>query len=164
MMAFIEFEPAKAMTVSQYLGCAQKEIQPEEEDIERMSAAFENCSVERGDCSARVAHPELRKSQGDVMSTKDKVTDEAHSENIELDPGLRSEGNSSHTEGNTSRGNAKIVRDVLKHSNSEGRSSHKRKVKGYAYDMQGHTHASVERYLELAGKPVSSLQPVATPC
>ena len=30
--------------------------------------------------------------------------------------------------------------------------------------MQGHTQASVERYLELAGKPVSSLQPVATPC
>ena len=66
MMKFIELEPAKAMTVSQYLGCAQKEIQPEVEDIERMSAAFENCSVKRGDCPAHVAHPELRKSQGDV--------------------------------------------------------------------------------------------------
>ena len=30
--------------------------------------------------------------------------------------------------------------------------------------MQGHTRASVDRYLALAGKPVSSLQPVATPC
>ena len=52
----------------------------------------------------------------------------------------------------------------MKHSNSEGRASHKTKVRGYAYDMAGHTRASVDRYLELAGKPVSSLQPVATPC
>ena len=30
--------------------------------------------------------------------------------------------------------------------------------------MQSHIDASVARYLELSGKPISSLQPVATPC
>lgn len=117
-----------------------------------------------GDCSARVAHPELRKSQGEVLSTAEKIFDEAHLENIELHPNAKGEGNSSQREGKTSRGNQRVVKNVVKHSNSEGRSSRKRKVRGYAYDMQGHTQASVERYLELAGKPVSSLQPVATPC
>ena len=89
--------------------------------------------------------------------------DEAHSENIELDPDAVCEGNASQKEGKTSRGNQKVVRNVLKHSNSVGRASRKHKVRGYAYDMAGHTRASVDRYLELAGKPVSSLQPVATP-
>ena len=30
--------------------------------------------------------------------------------------------------------------------------------------MQGHIEASVEEYLEVSGKPRSSLKPVATPC
>ena len=63
-MSRLYLEPTKKMTVGQYLGCAQKEIEPEEEDIERMSAVFENFSVKRGDASARVARPELRKSRG----------------------------------------------------------------------------------------------------
>ena len=117
MSKSIELEPAKAMTVSQYSGCAQKEIEPEEEDIERMSAASEVFSVKRGDCSAQVAHPELRKSQGEVLSTDGKVFDEAHSENIELHLNTKSEGNSSQREGQTSRGNQRLVRDVLMHSN-----------------------------------------------
>ena len=41
MGTFLELEPAKTMTTSQYLGCAQKDIAPAEEDIESMSAAFE---------------------------------------------------------------------------------------------------------------------------
>ena len=105
----------------------------------------------------RVAHPELRKRQGEVLSIEGKVFDEAHSENVKLHPNTK-------TEGNTSCGNTKVTKDFLKHTNREGRASRKRKVRDYAYDMQGHTQASVARYLELAGKPVSSLQPVATPC
>ena len=37
-------------------------------------------------------------------------------------------------------------------------------VRGYHYDMQGHAQQCVERYLELSGKSLSSLKPVATPC
>ena len=40
----------------------------------------------------------------------------------------------------------------------------KHPVRGHAYDMQGHTEASVQRYLELSGKHQSTLHPVATPC
>ena len=102
------------MTTSQYLGRAQKYFIPEDEDIERLSAAFEICLVKRGDCSARVAHPELRKSNGEVLSTDGKAFDEAHSDKVELDPNAFSEGRSSQAEGKTFRGNQKVVRHVLK--------------------------------------------------
>ena len=100
------------------------------------------------------------------MTTDENVFDEAHTEKLELDPSAVCEGSASPNfkEGKTSRGNQKVVRDVMKHPNSKGRATSATKVRGYAYDMAGHTRASVERYLELAGKPMSSLQPVATPC
>ena len=40
----------------------------------------------------------------------------------------------------------------------------KSKVKGYQYEMCGHSEQCVERYLELTGKDESSLRQVATPC
>lgn len=95
MGGFLELEPAKKMGVSQYLGCDQREIVPEIEDIERMIAAFENFSVKRGDASAGVAHPALRKSQGETLTTIDKVSDEAHSEIVELHENTKREGKTS---------------------------------------------------------------------
>ena len=38
------------------------------------------------------------------------------------------------------------------------------KVRGYAYEMQGHARQVVERYLELSGKSETSLKQVGTPC
>ena len=38
------------------------------------------------------------------------------------------------------------------------------KIRGWYYEMSGHTRQCVERYLELSGKKESSLKPVATPC
>ena len=61
MKVFMDLEDPKEMVDSQYLGRTQKECIPaEEEDVERMGAAFENFAVKRGDPSARVAHPDLR--------------------------------------------------------------------------------------------------------
>ena len=57
----LDIDPPKKMVDNQYLGCSQRDIFPEEVDIERMSAAFAVFSVNRGDAAARVAHPELRK-------------------------------------------------------------------------------------------------------
>ena len=111
--------------------------------MERMSAAFANMSVKRGDQSARVAHPELRKdfvptgsetnvSPFDIKDKVDHVLDEASSKKVKL----------------TSSGNAKKTKDVTKRSGAKVPRVHK--VRGYAYDMSGHVHASVERYLELS--------------
>ncbi len=38
------------------------------------------------------------------------------------------------------------------------------KVRGYEYKMKGHAEQTVERYLELSGKKLENLKPVATPC
>ncbi len=37
-------------------------------------------------------------------------------------------------------------------------------VRGYEYRMRGHAEQCVERYLELSGKKIDTLKPVATPC
>lgn len=37
-------------------------------------------------------------------------------------------------------------------------------ISAYAYEMCGHVKQTVDRYLELAGKPLDSLKKVATPC
>ena len=66
----LETDPPKQLVDNQYLGCSQRDINPSETDIERMSAAFENFSVKRGDQAARVAHPELRK---DFIDTKFEI-------------------------------------------------------------------------------------------
>ena len=57
----LDIDPPKKMIDNQYLGCSQRDIFPEEVDMERMSPASANFSVNRGDAAARVAHPELRK-------------------------------------------------------------------------------------------------------
>ena len=51
-------EPPKKLVDNQYLGCAQHNPQPSDENIERMGAAFEKNAVKKGDSSARSAHPE----------------------------------------------------------------------------------------------------------
>ena len=61
----------------------------------------------------------------------------------------------------TSSGNIKKKRDVTVRA---GATPDFRKVGGYAYDMSGHVHSSVERYLELSKQHVSCLKPVATSC
>ena len=74
---------------------------PDEQDIEKMSAAFEKFSVKRGDCAARAAHP-------DPLETgPDKVLDEKGSDKIALDGNIIREGT-------TLRGNIKVSRDVTK--------------------------------------------------
>ena len=151
MQVHMKLEPPKKMWENQYLGCAQKPLEPAEEDIEKMGAAFENFLVERGGCSARAAHPDNNKT-----GPESKFLDEKGSHKIELDDDFIREGK-------TSRGNVKILKDVAKRISS-GKTERKHKVRGYAYDMQGHTELSVTRYLELSGKHDSSLHPVATPC
>ena len=37
-------------------------------------------------------------------------------------------------------------------------------ISAYAYEMSGHVKQTVDRYLELAGRPIESLKKVATPC
>ena len=101
--AFMDLEDPKKMVDNQYLGCAQKEIIPAEEDVERMGAAFENFAVKRGDPSARVAHPDLRKGDFDVSETDVKVVDEKESGSIELDLNYSRDGK-------TSRGNTKVTK------------------------------------------------------
>ena len=86
---------------NQYLGCAQKPLEPAEEDIEKMGAAFENFSVKRGGCSVRTARPDSNKTG------PDKVLDEKGSHKVELDDGFIREGK-------TSRGNVKVYKDVTK--------------------------------------------------
>ena len=126
---------------------AHKALIPDEENVEKMGAAFANFSVKRGDCAARAAHPD--------KNGPDKVVDTQGSEKIDLDNLIR--------EGKTFRGNTKISKDVTKRTSSV-KTERKHPIRGYAYDMQGHTEASVQRYLELSGKHQSTLHPVATPC
>ena len=69
-------------------------------------------------------------------------------------------------DGKTSR--IKPTRDPTKRNGDNG-SLVPTKARGVkprrdAYDMQGHTEARADRYLELSGKPNSSLEYVATPC
>ena len=130
------------MTDDQYLGCAQKPCEPAEEDIGSMGVAFENFSVKRGDPSARAARPDQTKT-----SPEAKADDEKESASI--------------GEGKTSRGNAKITKNVTQRI-SVDKMAHKHKVRGYAYDMQDHTEGSVAMYLELSGKHGSTFHPVAT--
>lgn len=99
-----------------------------------MGAAFENFPLKRGDCAARAAHPDPQKHG------PDKVLDEKGSDKIALDGNLIREGK-------TSRGNVNVSRDVTKRSSS-GKSERIHPVRGYSYDMQSHTEASVLRYLE----------------
>ena len=83
----IAIDPLRAMVDNQYLGCSQRAISPAGVDIERMSACFENFSVERGDNLARAAHPELIKDYHDtkfnIADKVEHVLDEEHSAPIE---------------------------------------------------------------------------------
>ena len=58
MRKFMDLEPPKKMWENQYLGCSQKELVPDEENIENMGGAFANFPVKRRDCAARAAHPD----------------------------------------------------------------------------------------------------------
>ena len=91
----LDIDPRKKMVDNQYLGCSQRDIFPEEADIERMSAAFANLSINRGDSAAKVAHPELRKDytgpdsepnepRFDVANKTDHVIDAKHSKKVKL--------------------------------------------------------------------------------
>ena len=101
MTAFLDLEDPKKMVDNNYLGCAQKDIIPAEEDAERMGAAFDTFAVKRGDPSARVAHPDLRKGDSDVRAADVKVVDENESVAIELYSNYSRDGKTSR--GNTSR-------------------------------------------------------------
>lgn len=81
---FTDLEDPKNMVDNKCLGCAQKEIIPAEENVERMGAAFENPAVKRGDPSARVAHPDLRKGDIDDSERDVNVFAEKESMSIEL--------------------------------------------------------------------------------
>ena len=73
MKRFMNLEDPKKLIDNQYLGCAQKACTPAAEDVERMGAAFENFAVKRGDPSARVAHPALRKGDLDTKVVGEKI-------------------------------------------------------------------------------------------
>ena len=106
MKEHLLLEDPKKMGDNQYLACAQKTLEPAEEDIDRMGAAFENFSVKRGDPSARAAHPDLTKTGPEA-----KALDEKESINIDLeDDTIR--------EGKTSRGNVKVTKNVAQRSSS----------------------------------------------
>ena len=153
-------DPPMKMTDNQYLGCSQREIFPEQVDIERMSAAFANMGVSIGDPSARVAHPELRKD-GATDSAANATLSDTSPFHIEDKTDHVIDAQNSKPVKLTSSGNVKKKRDVTVRA---GATPGFRKVRGYAYDMSGHVHSSVERYLELSKQHVSCLKPVATPC
>lgn len=154
---FMDLEDPRKMVDNQFLGCAQQQIIPAEEDVERIGAAFENFAAKPGDPSARVTHQDLRKGDVDVSETDVKVLDEKESGSVELDLNYSRDGE-------TSCGNTEVTKHVTVRNNSIGKTVSKHQVRGYAYDMQGHTEGSVQKYLEFSGKHKSSLQPVATPC
>ena len=87
----MKIDPAVKLVDNQYLGSAQRDINPAERDVERMGAALSNFSVQRGAASAQVAHPELRKDFVDTKFTIDEKTDhvkdEAASAKVELNFG-----------------------------------------------------------------------------
>ena len=101
-----------------------------------------------------MAHPELRRDGVNFESKKPAVKDESMTTPLDL-----SEYSSTQK---TSAGNAKKINNPLVRKDCKTR--RKADVRGYAYDMCGHTSASVDRYLELSGKSRSSLKPVSTPC
>ena len=91
----LAIDPPKKMVDNQYLGCSQREMFPEEADIKRMSAAFANLRVNRGDPASRVGHPELRKdyaapeseansSRFDIADKTDHVIDAKNSKKVKL--------------------------------------------------------------------------------
>ena len=118
-----------------------------------MRAAFENFSIKPGEQSARVAHPDLRRDGEDSDSKKIGCKDERATPPIDL---------SEYSKQKTSSGNLKNINNPL--VRKDGKTGKHTGVRGYAYDMCGHTSGSVDRYLELSGKTRGSLKPVSTPC
>ena len=55
----IDLDLPRKIVDNQYLGSIQREITPYPVNVEKISAAFRNFSVKRGDSSARVAHSEI---------------------------------------------------------------------------------------------------------
>ena len=101
-----------------------------------------------------MAHPDLRRDGENSESNKVGVKDEAAMKPLDLSEYSKTE--------KTSSGNAKKIKNPL--VRKDGKTGAHSNVRGYAYDMSGHTSASVDRYLELSGKSRSSLKPVSTPC
>ena len=118
-----------------------------------MSAAFEFFSIKPGEKSARVAHPDLRKYGENFESKKLGCKDEKASQPVDL---------SQYSKEKTSSGNYKKINNPL--VRKDGSTGKHTNVRGYAYDMCGHTSGSVDRYLELSGKTRASLKPVSTHC
>ena len=88
LMKLMNLEPPKKIVDNQYLGQAQREIEPMEADVERMGKAFEKFSVKKGEASARVAHPELRQDGQEILEAKAKGEDSSKKVNLDEDLGL----------------------------------------------------------------------------
>ena len=161
----LDLEPSVSLKSNVYLGCGQREVQPD------MTVLRAKCDMIHRLCrgSADVGKPtasnipELKEpSEKPAPKSKTNKKKKAASPTSEGALGGASQENSVPKTSNSNKPKASLRASSGSLNGASGKAP---KISAYCYEMFGHVHQTVDRYLELSGRPRESLNTkAATPC
>ena len=145
----LELEPAVSLKSNVYLGCSQREVQPDQKIIDAKSEMLQRICFDKTSSGKPLGtnQPELKERSEVTAPAKSKTK--------------KKKGKAKTIEQQTIDG----LQKAAKENSWRQLPANKGKVAAWTYEMFGHCTQTVERYLELSGKDVKSLSAkAATPC